>query len=293
MDAVVPVAICLCKAIKSSTITFFADLTKDITVNNAKNILSNIRFLQIEQKYWNTTQNNVFIDNIRKMKHNEDILDNILEMKDCGFKYQRFNVGMSQKGKNDLAERIFYKPTSDLREDERDIPILIGKEISSFYHSLSPQKYLRYNYETLLKSNETTYYNRKIMNEPIKLIWRQTAPYFIGTILSNKMFFGNTIQAGIIKESYKDIISYEYLCGLLNSQYLRNIYEQNVKESGRVFPQVKLEKLKPLPIVIPTTEERKKVEDIVLQMIDLKSKSQNTEDLENYLNQVVNKLYVK
>ena len=27
------------------------------------------------------------------------------------------------------------------------------------------------------------------MNEPIKLIWRQTAPYFIGTILANKIFF--------------------------------------------------------------------------------------------------------
>ena len=292
-DAVVPVAICLCKAITSPTVTFFADLTIDITVNNAKNILNNIRFLQIDQECWNTTQNNVFIDNIRKTKHNEDILDNILEMKDCGFKYQRFNVGLSQKGKNDLAERLFYKPTSGRIEDERDIPILIGKEISSFYHSLSPQKCLRYNYETLLKSNETTYYNKKIMNEPIKLIWRQTAPYFIGTILVNKIFFGNTIQAGIIKEAYKDIISYEYLCGLLNSQYLRNIYEQNVKEGGRVFPQVKLEKLKPLPIVIPTKEERKKVEDIVSQIIDLRSKSQDTEDLEVYLNQVVNKLYMK
>ena len=117
--------------------------------------------------------------------------------------------------------------------------------------------------------------------------------YFIGTILANKIFFGNTIQAGIIKEAYKDIISYEYLCGLLNSQYLRNIYEQNVKEGGRVFPQVKLEKLKPLPIVIPTKEERKKVEDIVSQIIDLRSKSQDTEDLEVYLNQVVNKLYMK
>ena len=292
-DAVVPVAICLCKAITSPTVTFFADLTMDITVNNAKNILNNIRFLQIDQECWNTTQNNVFIDNIRKTKHNEDILDNILEMKDCGFKYQRFNVGLSQKGKNDLAERLFYKPTSGRIEDERDIPILIGKEISSFYHSLSPQKCLRYNYETLLKSNETTYYNKKIMNEPIKLIWRQTAPYFIGTILANKIFFGNTIQAGIIKEAYKDIISYEYLCGLLNSQYLRNIYEQNVKEGGRVFPQVKLEKLKPLPIVIPTKEERKKVEDIVSQIIDLRSKSQDTEDLEVYLNQVVNTLYMK
>ena len=290
-DAVVPVAICLCKAITSPTVTFFADLTMDITVNNAKNILNNIRFLQIDQECWNTTQNNVFIDNIRKTKHNEDILDNILEMKDCGFKYQRFNVGLSQKGKNDLAERLFYKPTSGRIEDERDIPILIGKEISSFYHSLSPQKCLRYNYETLLKSNETTYYNKKIMNEPIKLIWRQTAPYFIGTILANKIFFGNTIQAGIIKEAYKDIISYEYLCGLLNSQYLRNIYEQNVKEGGRVFPQVKLEKLKPLPIVIPTKEERKKVEDIVSQIIDLRSKSQDTEDLEVYLNQVVNSNY--
>ena len=160
-DAVVPVAICLCKAITSPTVTFFADLTMDITVNNAKNILNNIRFLQIDQECWNTTQNNVFIDNIRKTKHNEDILDNILEMKDCGFKYQRFNVGLSQKGKNDLAERLFYKPTSGRIEDERDIPILIGKEISSFYHSLSPQKCLRYNYETLLKSNETTYYNKK------------------------------------------------------------------------------------------------------------------------------------
>ncbi len=193
-DAVVPVAICLCKAITSPTVTFFADLTMDITVNNAKNILNNIRFLQIDQECWNTTQNNVFIDNIRKTKHNEDILDNILEMKDCGFKYQRFNVGLSQKGKNDLAERLFYKPTSGRIEDERDIPILIGKEISSFYHSLSPQKCLRYNYETLLKSNETTYYNKKIMNEPIKLIWRQTAPYFIGTILANKIFFGNILN---------------------------------------------------------------------------------------------------
>ena len=129
------------------------------------------------------------------------------------------------------------------------------------------------------------------MDEPIKLIWRQTAPYFIGTILSNRMFFGNTIQAGIIKDKYKGIITYEYLCGLLTSQYLRNIYEQNVKEGGRVFPQVKLEKLKPLPIVIPTSDERKVVENIVLQIIDQKSKSEDTEKLEEQLNKFVSQLY--
>ena len=107
------------------------------------------------------------------------------------------------------------------------------------------------------------------------------------------IWFGRSIQAGIIKSEYMDKLSYEYLCGLLNSKYIREIYEQNVKEGSRLFPQVKLEKLKPLPIVIPTPEERKMVEDLVNQIIEQKSKSEDTTQLETRLNQAVNKLYSK
>lgn len=290
VDAVVPVAICELCNVNECNLIHFKDLTHSIVIENIKEQFEKIKFILIEQNKWNNTVNNTFIENIRNIKHNEDILDNILEMKDCGFKYQRFNVGLSQKGKNDLAERLFYKRQNEKKENPNDIPILIGKEISSFYYASSPQKILRYNYESLLKENETTYYNKKIMEEPVKLIWRQTAPYFIGTILKENIFFGNTIQAGIIKDKYKGIISYEYLCGLLNSEYLRNIYEQNVKEGGRVFPQVKLEKLKPLPIVIPTLEERKIVEDLVIQIIDLKL-NEKSERLEKLLNKAIDKLY--
>ena len=106
-----------------------------------------------------------------------------------------------------------------------------------------------------------------------------------------RVWFGRSIQAGLIKPEYQNTISYEYLCGILNSKYISDIYEQNVKEGGRVFPQVKLEKLKPLPIVIPTLEERKIVEDIVLQIITLKSKLEDTEKLEERLNKFVAKLY--
>lgn len=66
--------------------------------------------------------------------------------------------------------------------------------------------------------------------------------------------------------------------------YILYIYEQNVKEGGRVFPQVKQEKFKPLPIIIPTLEERKSVEILVTQIIELKSKSEDTEKLEQQLN---------
>ena len=104
--------------------------------------------------------------------------------------------------------------------------------------------------------------NKEYFNIAPKLIWRQTAPYPICAIDYKGIWFGRSIQAGLIKPEYADKISYEYLCGLLNSNYIRNIYEQNVKEGGRVFPQVKLEKLRPLPIVIPTLEERKAIEEI-------------------------------
>ena len=64
-----------------------------------------------------------------------------------------------------------------------------------------------------------------------------------------------------------------------------------MKEGGRVFPQVKLEKLKPLPIVIPTSEQREIVENLVKRIIDLKSKNENTDDLESELNKFVDNLY--
>ena len=131
------------------------------------------------------------------------------------------------------------------------------------------------------------------MGEPIKLIWRQTAPYFIGTILDQPLFFGNTIQAGIIKEEYKKTVSYEYLCGLLNSKYLRYLYEQIVKEGGRVYPQVKLEKLRPLPIIVSKNEFQEKIEALVKEIILTKKKTSETvfSNLESKIDLLVFHLY--
>lgn len=288
-EAVVPVAISILTKNDHSNQVKFVDLTKHINCENTKECLYSITFNFVEQCYWNETINNIFIEENISTNRNFIMLDEILEMKDAGFKYQRKNVGLSQKGKSDLPNRLFY--ASDSLESDRDIPILIGKEINSFYHSTNPSKRLRYNYQSVLRENETTYFNKEIMESPIKLIWRQTAPYFIGTILSEPIFFGNTIQAGIIKESYKGKVSYEYLCGLLNSSVLRSKYEQIVKEGGRVFPQVKLEKLKPLPIVIADIATKQRIEDLVRNIINAKKNSLDSSSFEEELNEIVNKLY--
>ena len=287
MDAVVPVAICLCKnACNKNNEVAFIDLTQIISVQNSKEILTSIKFEHLAQDYWATTRNNSFTKVIQQLTQNIVELDFILKFKDAGINYQRVKVGLSQKGKSDLSSRLLYEGE---KESRNDVEFWKGVDINSFFISEHTSRFCRTN--ITLREGERVILNEEYFNISPKLIWRQTAPYPICTVDYKGVWFGRSIQAGLIKPEYQNSISYEYLCGILNSKYIRDVYEQNVKEGGRVFPQVKLEKLKPLPIVIPTSDERKIVEDIVLQIIDLKSKSEDTEKLEKQLNKFVTQLY--
>lgn len=287
MDAVVPVAICLCKnANYQNNEVSFIDLTQIISVQNSKEVLNSIKFEHLSQNYWATTRNNSFTKVIQHLTQNIVELYSILKFKDAGINYQRVKVGLSQKGKSDLSSRLLYEGE---KESKNDVEFWKGVDINSFFISEHTSRFCRTN--ITLREGERVILNEDYFNIFPKLIWRQTAPYPICTIDYKGVWFGRSIQAGLIKPEYQNTISYEYLCGIINSKYIRDVYEQNVKEGGRVFPQVKLEKLKPLPIVIPTPEERKIVEDIVLQIIALKSKFENTEKLEEQLNKFVANLY--
>jgi hypothetical protein len=111
------------------------------------------------------------------------------------------------------------------------------------------------------------------------------------TLDKNGIWFGRSIQAGIIRNKFKEKITYEYLCGLLNSKYLRYLYEQNVKEEGRVFPQVKLEKLKILPIVIANNQQP--IIALVNQILSAKKENPaaDTSELELEIDRLVYELY--
>ena len=284
-NAVVSTAIILLEKKKENSKIKIADLSANSKFLGS---LDRIVFLEIVQTTFDETESNVFVMNIREKTENEYSLGEIMDLKDAGFKYQRKNVGLAEKGNNDLAERIFYEGNIKNKED---IPILIGKDINTYYHLEVPNKKLKKEYKNLLKDNESTYYNREIMNSKEKLIWRQTAPYFIGTILKDKIYFGNTIQAGIIKDSFVNKISYEYLCGLLNSKYLRYLYENNVRETGKVFPQVKLEKLRPLPIII--SKNQSSIVNLVNEAIKIKKEDSKADitNIENQIDILVYKLY--
>jgi hypothetical protein len=279
-EAVVPTAISLISLCKYENV-LFADLTK---FDDVKFALQNIDFSVIEKNLYLQSSNNIFVGNVRIKQENEVLLDEILDFKDAGINYQRVNVGLSDKGNSDLSKRLLYESK---KENESDVEFWKGTDINSYFIETQTNRFVRTNIK--LNENERVILNEKYFRIAPKLIWRQTAQFPILTIDYQGIWFGRSIQAGIIKEKFKHKVSYEYLCGLLNSKYLHYLYEQNVKEKGRVFPQVKLEKLKPLPIIIPDNQQP--IITLVEQILQSKKQNVDTTALETEIDKLVYKLY--
>lgn len=285
-EAVVPVAVSLLRKNSQIDNVNFVDLREFITDDNIANVLSNFDFITIPQLYWQNTSNNSFIEEFANNNTSVVTLDTLLNFKDAGINYQRVKVGLSQKGKSDLSSRLLYEGE---KESNEHVMFWKGADIDSFYISDSTTRFVRPNIP--LASNERVVLNSDYFAISPKLIWRQTAPYPICAIDYEGIWFGRSIQGGTLKPEYASHISYEYLCGILNSNYIREKYEQAVREGGRVFPQVKLEKLKPLPIIIPEPDTRHQIEELVYRIISFKRTNADSSLLEQELNDIVTHLY--
>lgn len=260
--------------------------------------MTNLTFDNIDQKAFANTAGNIFVGTVRALGKNEVTLDHILEMKDCGIKYQRTNIGLAKKGGSDLADRIFY---SGKRQSKFDHEFLIGKDLdrNGWYVNETPARFLRHNFKELLKENEIVYFNQAFFESGEKLVWRQTSPYFVGALLEKPVWFANTLQGGIMKRDFVKALSPKYLLALLNSRYLRYVYNSAVRETGRVFPQVKLTKLRDLPIKVIPRSAQKPYEDLADHTIDaisssvlsVDAKMSRVQKLQAQLDQMVFDLY--
>ena len=177
-----------------------------------------------------------------------------VDPKDCGIKYQRNGCGLKEKGKSDLAQRIFY--TGD-RQDDRDRKFIIGKDIVAKGYRIEVQedRYLRHDWASILNADESVYFNREMQELNSKILWRQTANRPIAAV-GDATWFANTLQAGVLTQQALDLhFTNETMCCIMNSTWFRYLYCLKVREGKRAFPQVKLYYLKELPIPVPGINE--------------------------------------
>lgn len=90
---------------------------------------------------------------------------------------------------------------------------------------------------------------KKIFEVEEKILLRQTSAYPICMIDTKQLYTLDTVHNGLILD---DKYSSKYLLCLLNSKLLRFLYENSINESGKVFAQVKIIYIDPLPIKVAT-----------------------------------------
>jgi hypothetical protein len=163
--------------------------------------------------------------------------------------------------------------------------------------------YLKNNKDLLInKSVEKRSGNRKwqILFRPryqglfdrTKILFRQTGDKIIACADDSVGYYCiDSVNVGLIKEKYVDDIY--FFIGILNSKLVDFFYRQISQESGRVLAQVKPQRIKAIPIAIPSDENKIILDTFVREIMKIKQKNQNadTSDIENKIDEIVYKIY--
>ena len=134
-------------------------------------------------------------------------LEEILDLKDAEINYQRVNVGLGEKGRSDLGQRLLYEGK---RENLQDVEFWKGEDIGKYCMKLCTGRFVRVATTQSLRDNERVILNKNFFARVPKLIWRQTAAWLTATLDEDGRWFGRSVQAATIKPTYRNL-DYRYV----------------------------------------------------------------------------------
>jgi hypothetical protein len=161
-----------------------------------------------------------------------------------------FNQGIIT---GDNSEFLTYKKSKFTKK------VIIGRDINRYFIS-ETDNYIIYDIEKLHRPRK-----REIFEVKEKILLRQTGSYPICMIDTNGLYSLDTVHNGlIINNSYHS----KYLLAILNSKLFRFLYENSINETGKVFAQVKIIYINPLPIKVLNPKVQQPLVDKVNLMIN-------------------------
>jgi len=138
-------------------------------------------------------------------------------------------------------------------------PLITGSHFNR-YNLQFKGVYLVYDEERLHRPRK-----KKLFEADEKLLIRQTGSYPICSYDNQQFYTLDTVHNGII---INRVFTIKYLLCLLNSRFFKYLYNTSINEEGKIFAQVKIIYLNPLPVKIITDKEQqvfKEKADIMLE----------------------------
>ncbi len=155
----------------------------------------------------------------------------LYRVRDVGINYNRASV----------ARRVLYAGTEG--EHPEDVRRYRGRDFDR-YTSIGTSGWLRHDAQRLLGPGETISLDWSTYSLAEKVVFRQTADRIVATLDRSRMVMGRSVIA-ITREGD---VSLRALLACLNSRLLTVLYRSLAGEEGRVLPQVKVGRIKALPL---------------------------------------------
>jgi hypothetical protein len=129
------------------------------------------------------------------------------------------------------------------REDARDIPVARGRDFGPFT-PIGHSMWLRHDWHERVRSTAGVSVRDGIYRQAPKLLFRQTGDRPVATVDQQGVWFGRSVIA-ITAGEESDLL---WLAAFFNSRAWAALYRAVSPEAGRSFAQVKVNKLKLLPV---------------------------------------------
>lgn len=177
-----------------------------------------------------------------KLREWKPKLDDVAWVKDVGLNYWTKGRGKVRGGS--IADRTMYKGE---RQHPEDTPYLTGRDINRYSLSFG-NRWLRHDYQDRLDPRVDTLRFSPEFLEREKMIYRQTADRIIATLDPNGMLTNKTLHLVVLRDEWRNVMDLLYVLGILNSSAMNCLYRAISQEEGRAFAQVKIFRMKQMPI---------------------------------------------
>lgn len=279
----------------------FEDAQVETTIIQVVNNISNDNLLvgqsmhnlyKYDSKLWlndenfiiNFSDNNILQNLLLKINKSKNILSDFLDITNGCKPYQAGygkNITNFPLTEIDVKNRIYH---SKSKIDDSFYIELKGRHIKPYYINKS-EEYIKWG-SWLMSSKEAKYYFQN------KILIRQIiGDKFIAAIDKSMSIADQTLYICI--PNNKMDISLEYYLALINSKLYGFYFRKFYSEEDNLFPKIKVNELKNLPVIIPTKEIENKIIEFVNEVILNKEINNeiDTSALESQIDQLVYQLY--
>ena len=241
-----------------------------------RHLISQEVFLENEGFVFDLEVNPMIRSIIKKVRSKSKILEDDFEITRGVNPYDKYR-GQSE---NIISSKAYH---SSFKKDETFKPELRGKHVSTFNYKWDNKHFISYG-SWLAAPRDPKFFTGK------RILFREIlGNRFVTTIINEDFILDRSLYIG---KPLNDSINVEAVLGVLSSKLLIWLFRIEKNEFDDLFPKIRLEEFKKLPIPkdeISAPELAEIVNQIILAKAD--NASINSSSLENKLDKLVYKIY--